>query len=164
MIPTLSFGVETLTVDDDSVYFWAPGQGLVRLRMDQGNGAQSNLIAEDTNDDHVINLVVLGGHAYWSVLDSTSTLLGISTIPVDGGTPQLLTRDPAWGIATDGTSVYWTVDLGAGTGALRKVGVGGSAPVTVASGWPYAGPSALAVDATSIYWTSGNSVFGMTPK
>ena len=50
-----------------------------------------------------------------SAYSATPTLAGISSIPVDGGTPQLLTSDPAWGIATDGTSVYWTVDLGDGT-------------------------------------------------
>lgn len=46
-----------------------------------------------------------------------------------------------------------------------KVPLGGGAASTVASGWPTGGAlGVIAVDATSVYWTAGNSVLKTTPK
>jgi hypothetical protein len=74
-------------------------------------------------------------------------------------------------IAIDATSVYWrnnatvmkvgldggtpvTLASGAPNGSIMKVGLGGGTPVTLASNQNYAYTGAIAVDATSVYWTN----------
>ena len=71
-------------------------------------------------------------------------------------------------IAVDATHVYWvagTVNLA--DGVVMKVPIAGGPPVMLASG--QAQPIAVAVDATSVYWTNagdvhGGSVVKLTPK
>ena len=46
--------------------------------------------------------------------------------------------------------------FGTTTGAVKKIGISGSAVTTLASGLNY--PGAIAVDSTSIYWTERNSI------
>jgi hypothetical protein len=163
----LGFPQDLLAVDATGVYFWAAGQGVERLPL---QGGDTTLLASDP-DDRGLHLTVYGGNVYWSTLSNVDNVTAtIMTVSVAGGTPTLLSSDPAFSFATDGANVYWTVSLcGAGmasscTGAVRKVPVGGGTPTTVVSGWPVAGVSGVAVDATSVYWSSGNSVMKMTPK
>jgi hypothetical protein len=76
-------------------------------------------------------------------------------------------------IAVDATSVYWTAgacdqdaecfEQGSPscTEVVMKIPVGGGTPVTLASGMPYSGSGAIAVDATSVYWTGFDTVMSV---
>jgi hypothetical protein len=159
-----------LAVDDTGFYFWVEGVGIEHMPL-EGGGA--SLLAPGSLADHVQHLVVNGGNVYWSLIHSDVSLsfTALMSVPASGGTPTLLSSDPVFGFATDGANIYWTVskcdDSVANpycSGSLQKMPVGGGTPITLASGWTFNDVSAVAVDATSVYWTSGNTVMKWTPK
>jgi hypothetical protein len=110
-------------------------------------------------------LVADATNVYWLTLapeqDCTATVMKASLV---GGTPgpaaagQARTHD--WKVtpvspmafAVDATNLYFgDYDVETGNGAVMKVGLSGGTPVTLDSGhW---GPSAIAVDGASVYWT-----------
>jgi hypothetical protein len=55
-----------------------------------------------------------------------------------------------WGVATDGTNVYYTVDVGDG-GAVMSVSAEGGAPSIVAA--PESSPQDIVVQAGQVFWT-----------
>lgn len=68
------------------------------------------------------------------------------------------TGNAALGIRVDSTNVYW-IDLGIPpnpNGAVKKVPTSGGATTVLASG--LGGPAALAIDATSVYFTLAGSL------
>jgi DNA-binding beta-propeller fold protein YncE len=83
--------------------------------------------------------------------------------PLAGGAATILasSQDHPYGIAPDGTSVYWANQ----GGEVMKVPLAGGTPTTLAAG--QSTPMGVAVDATSVYWTNtggGGSVLKVTPK
>jgi hypothetical protein len=92
---------------------------------------------------------------------------GVMKVPIGGGTPTTVASSPyaAMGIAVDQASVYWIAGgRGANDGAVLKVPLGGGTPLTLAP----PGNAWLAVDATSVYWTTTNAnnsmIMKLTPK
>ncbi|MHB8417808.1 MAG: hypothetical protein ACYDCL_07015 [Myxococcales bacterium] len=86
--------------------------------------------------------------------------------PSSGGTPgcangvcdvvaTLAGASQAGDLAVDSTSVYW---VNTGDGTVKKVGLSGGTPVTLASS--QGSPWGIAVDSSSVYWTdlSGGTV------
>ena len=72
-------------------------------------------------------------------------------ITIDAGTPTTLASSASpFGVAVDGTHVYWTDVRGR---SVMKVPLAGGTPVTLASDQEQA--FYLAVDATYVYWTVG---------
>jgi hypothetical protein len=95
-------------------------------------------------------IVTDGTNVYWSDDDS------IYGAPfTSGASPVTIASGQAFpfDLAVDGTSVYWS--SGSGTGAVMSAPkTGGGTPTTLASGM---GNARLAVDATSLYFTSPGS-------
>jgi hypothetical protein len=59
-----------------------------------------------------------------------------------------------FGIAVDGQSVYWADNYG--SKSVQKVGLCGGTPVTLAGGY---GAMSMAIDATSVYWSTADAVW-----
>jgi hypothetical protein len=108
-----------------------------------------------------LGIAVDSANVYWVNAGTTSSVDGRATrtwngdgsvmkVPIGGGTPTVLASGLSgpYGIAIDGTSVYWT---NVGDGTVMKVGLDGGAPLVLASA--QYDPMGIAVDATSVYWT-----------
>jgi hypothetical protein len=92
-------------------------------------------------------------NVYWtSQLGAT-----VMSVPLQGGTPVTIasgqTSDGAEGIASDGANVYWTGSDTNGNGAVLTARVS-DGPPTVLAGDQFYFPANIAVDGTSVYFTS----------
>jgi hypothetical protein len=97
---------------------------------------------------------------YWAGTD------GVRASPLSGGTPVTLASGPSGQVpvrqvpvTVDASNIYWwneCVAPGSCNGdALMKAPLSGGAPITLASGQVL--PGRIAVDATSVYWTTGGT-------
>ena len=94
---------------------------------------------------------------YWTSDSGGGTVTKAS---LDGGAPVEITDPDAWRFAIDGKNVYWAIPPArgtCGTGVVMKAPLTGGNPIVVAAGLGKV--SALAVDATSIYWASAPDDF-----
>jgi hypothetical protein len=90
----------------------------------------------------------------------------IGTVPLAGGLNQVAgvllptgTTDATSGVASDGTYLYWT---NSAAGTLSRAPVAGGAVVTLLSGQN--SPMSIAVDATKVYWMTGDGTVSAMPS
>lgn len=149
-----------IAVDDEDVY-WATQAGEI-FKCAKPDCQSALLVASGPVTAAQIAIDDL--NVYWT----TSQPLGLGQIlkcPKTGcgNSPTTLVSglSVAYGIATDGTSVYWAelgdsscCDGSAGTGRIAKCAAGGcnDQPTTLADGLTQ--PSGIAVDANNVYWTT----------
>lgn len=88
-------------------------------------------------------------NVYWIDLPPAA----IRRVPKQGGAAVVVQAsvDPPGGFAVDGSNVYW---LEANTGIVRAAPKAGGTSTIVTQGPPTGGSSWLAVDATSVVWTT----------
>ena len=100
------------------------------------------------------NVAADATHVYW-VSDETASDGEAAGVELDGGNGRVLATGQVWGpscLTLDATNLYFA-DIGASEdgGSVWKVPLGGGPPVQLASA---AFPYFLAVDSTSLYWSS----------
>lgn len=141
-------------VATDGVYvYWASYDGgtIARTRIRQRVGDPVEVLASGQN--HPWGVAVRGGSVFWTNGGGGGSIMRFD-VPALCGTPL---PSPSTLVATagglptalavDATSVYW-VD----GSAVKKVPVGGGAPMILASG--QSNPGGIVVDAAHIYWSS----------
>jgi len=154
-----------ITADDTSIYFTnsrAPGAGVYKVSVSGG----SKLLSAPNSPAY--GIAVDSTNVYWTndVADGS-----VMSVGLDGGTATTLAANqplPSSITVNDGY-VYWlqgSPSSSASSGAVMRVPLGGGAPVTLASGQEtfYFGGHGIAVDATSVYWTTTTTVMKLTPK
>jgi hypothetical protein len=161
----LALGLSTIlatgssfAIDATSVYYTA---GSTVAMMTKTGGSPTTLATGESNPSTIV-VDAIGIH--WSAVVFSSQTWSVRSLPF-GGTPTTLATGSALGggirsLASDGTSIYWTVD---GTpGSVMRVPCTGGAAVALASGLH---PSHIVVDATSIYWSNySGATMKLTPK
>jgi hypothetical protein len=150
-----------LAVDANNVYWVSFDDGKV-LSVSTNGGMWATLAS---GEDHPIAITVDDTNIYWVDQGSPGGTGSVHQASKDGTMPRTLATGEAKpsDIAVDGTSVYWTDN--ANPGLVKKVPIGGTAVVTLASnqGAPYG----IAVDRTPagdagavgtqyVYWTNFN--------
>jgi hypothetical protein len=155
-----------LVVAGGSVY-WADSSGHIATVSIADGGAPTVLVSSDAGPGEYVsntayqNLATDGTNLYWPRLPNGSYSGAVMSLPLGGGTPQVVLdigTDSPQSVATDGTHVYF-LDV-AGTSSLVSLvpADDGGSPATITSadmgtanitGVP--GPT-IAVDSTSVYW------------
>ena len=115
--------------------------------------------------DYPYTLAVDNQNVYWISNNTPSGTLGtgsLNLVPIDGGTPQVLTSagEPA-SVVTDANNIYYA-DWGPwtccnynaldGIGYIWKLPKGSTTPILLSSGQSQ--PGGLAVDANNVYWSN----------
>lgn len=155
-LTTLATGDGNLgTIALDATYiYWIEG-GINKTPL--GGGSSSQVSSAQGGD----TLAMANGSLYWASGGASGTVSRVSTA---GGT----VTDLATGLSypqkavTDGSYVYFVAfNAALSASNIMKVSVSGSSAQMVVVG---ATPSSLAVDGTSVYWTTSSAVMKATPK
>jgi len=144
---------QAIALDSANVY-WTTTDGNVATvpKSSTGSATPSDVASGQSG---ILGLAISGGNAYWGA--SGDADYEIRTVPTSGtGAPTLVSAfssGPAYGVAVDSTSVYWTTKSGLFSAALGGMGDSG-APVTSLGGLGGNGVVALAIDSSNAYWGS----------
>ncbi len=150
--------------------------------MDAGTeaGTGTSVVLLALAQPSAATLAIDSSALYWSDLGA-GTILALPIGADGGGVVVTLASGQvnAYGLAVDGASVYWSTSASGGSvlrvplpswGSASDGGAPGT-PVVIATGQGY--PQAIAVNATSLFWTSqpavgtdagASSVVSLTPK
>jgi cysteine-rich repeat protein len=136
------YGPWAVTVTNSTV-FWANFDAGSLYKVSTSGGTPATFAAASGTK----NIAASGTTMYFT--DSNS----VKSVSIFGGTITTLapTQSTPWGIAVDGSGVYWTNKTSSGT-IMRSSAAGIE---TLATG--QGNPTAIALDATAIYWTNATS-------
>ena len=152
-------GLSALAVNGSTIYWaddWAvDASDLNTLRTHPQFGA-----CQSAPCPIALFATVIATDAVWAQSASTSAIMDWE----DPYNPWLIATGPATqsrvGVATDGTSAYWTNS----DGTIMKVALSGGSPITLATA--QGTPGGIALDGASLYWTSSTAgtVMKLTPR
>jgi hypothetical protein len=147
------YWVDTGSTGTDGAVLAAPLHGQTITTLASGLATPGAIALSDTD-------------VYFTNQGVTASDAAIEMVAKGGGTPSTVVGEqpPLRDILLDGTTLYWTVSAGSGTGGVFSFALGGDTVVTLMSGLDY--PLDLATDTTSLYWTDSldGTIEKLTPK
>jgi Domain of unknown function (DUF5050) len=152
---TLATGLSSpgmLVNDGTNLYWMADLSTSYVLQMPIGGGTVQTL----ASSGYSVNLVVYGSAVYWADEGDDAVL----SVPVGGGSVSTLAggQSSPFGIATDGTYIYFTEAIGSGAIVRTPIPAGGSL-FSLASSLD--SPTTVATDGVSAFFEAGGSVYGV---
>jgi hypothetical protein len=149
-----------IVVDEENVY-WScgrPGGGSALRRVPKCGGAPTTMVTGGQRAGGSGPLAVSATNVYW--VSDYGAALAVATTNKVGGTPSTLASGISVGggdiivgtLGLDGASVYLATAYS--SGPVMSVPLGGGAPETLASLATEQPSGYVAVDSTSVYWTS----------
>jgi hypothetical protein len=149
--------------------YWLSGGDIVTEPV--GGGSPTTLVTSTTQGSAVLDpglFAVDSTNIYWSESwEGTGPPYGWGIVkqPLGGGSATTLASGAQGGtyaraIAVEGGSIYWLLTSGGTGGSVLMVPVGGGTTTTLASD-SVGTPQAMAVDATSVYWSDNATIFKM---
>jgi hypothetical protein len=152
-------GISAVTVSAGEVYFAEDATSRIRAHVvctpetcNRGN----RTVCSDALIGGVEAIVASGDYVYFTTPGESTSIYQCPS--AGGGSPSVYATDVApYGLATDGTNIYWTNFIASGMVATCALGATCSSASTIASG--QAKPLAVAVNATNVYWTTTTAVY-----
>jgi hypothetical protein len=155
-----------LAVNGSGVYWTTSYNGSV-LEMGINGGAPTTLAI----GQNASSIVLDSAHLYW--LTNSGDAGAVMSAPLSGAPAVTLATGSlsTFGLSVGTTGLYWQTYGGIGNNTLMKVPLDGGATTALASGldspWPLAwayGAGTTAVNDTSVYAISGETILKVTPK
>lgn len=115
-----------LAVNDTNLYWTTYASDKICYRPKDGSGAEADLI---TSLDKPWGLCIYGTDIYWTEVGGIPGLVKVRAIAGGGTTTLYSDTYMPYGVAVDGTSVYYILDTGDDTD-IRSVPVGGGSETT----------------------------------
>jgi sugar lactone lactonase YvrE len=136
-----------LAIDATRAYVLATVNGVGGILSVPLDGGTPTTLLSGLGIGGGIQIALEGATLYYT--DGSS----VDAMPRTGGTPVTVASDliATGAIAVDGANVYVTGNYPPMGGRLTRVPLGGGTPVTLVSGCQLL-PTAVALDATSVYW------------
>lgn len=158
VVATPATGSATMLAVDAANLYWFDSASYFIYTRPLAGGAAVKLADLSASFSTPTQMLAVGGRLYWAVGFAPQ----ISTCAVAapcGATPKTYFSDTEpFGLATDGTDLYWTNNIAGGKIQKCALGATCASPTLVTTADT---PTFIAVDAMHTYWVGGSTITGV---
>jgi hypothetical protein len=159
LITSSNADIGPLAVSSTEVYYADAGEFTQSIRAVAIGGGPARHVCVSGLLQDVATMVWTPEYVYFTTGEDPTAIYQCAS--GGGSSPTVYFSDSSpYGLAADGTNLYWTNDVDPGNVATCALGATCGASRTIASNQN--DPLAIAVNATSVYWTTANAVYRAT--